>query len=113
MIIKRGHLYVADLSPRLGAEPGKQRPVVVIQNDDLNLTGHSTVWVLPCTTKLTPPNILRVRLPRRCAGLDEESDVMIDLSRAIDARRIKRELGKILTPLFSEIVEKLRLVGDL
>ena len=33
MIGRHGHLYLADLNPRFGTEPGKLRPVVVIQSD--------------------------------------------------------------------------------
>ena len=42
MTIKKFHLYLADLNPRMGTEPGKTRPVVVIQTDLLNPTHPST-----------------------------------------------------------------------
>jgi mRNA interferase MazF len=45
-----GHLYVADLNPRFGTEPGKIRSVVVVQTDALNRFHPSTV-VCPLTTK--------------------------------------------------------------
>jgi mRNA interferase MazF len=111
--IERGYLYTADLNPRYGSEPGKLRPVVVIQSDLLNQVGHPSTWVLPCTTRLTPDNILRVQLPKKCAGNVETCDVMIDQSRAIDNQRFKKQLGKIPTLLFQEMVEKLKRVGDL
>ena len=53
MNIRRGALYLADLSPRLGTEPGKVRPVLVIQSDLLNEAEHPSTWVLPCTTRLS------------------------------------------------------------
>ncbi len=111
MRIKRGHLYVADLSPRQGTEPGKQRPVLVIQRDLLNETGHPSTWVLPCTTRITPSNILRVRLTKGCGGVDKECDVMIDQSRAIDNSRFKKYSGELPKPIFEEVVEKLKLLG--
>lgn len=113
MKIKRGGLYVADLNPRFGTEPGKPRPVVVIQSDLLNETGHSSTWVIPCTTQLTAENILRVRLPRGIAGNHEDCDAMIDQSRAIDNKRIKKLLGMVPTALLEEITEKLKRVGEL
>ena len=113
MKIRRSHLYLADLNPRLGTESGKQRPVLVIQNDLLNDTDNPSTWVLPCTTRLTGLNILRVRLPKNSAGNSKECDVMIDQSRAIDNGRFSKELGKIPAPFFREVLEKLRLVGDL
>ena len=113
MNLKRGHLYVADLSPRQGTEPGKQRPVLIIQSDLLNEIAHPSTWVLPCTTKVTPPNILRVRLTQGCGGVDRECDVMIDQSRAIDNGRFKKYFGKLPKQIFEEVIEKLKLLGGL
>jgi len=111
--IKRGRLYLADLNPRFGTEAGKSRPVVVIQTDHLNEIGHPSTWILPCTTRLTPRNILRVSLPTQIAGNDHECDVMIDQSRVIDNKRFVRMLGIIPQIIFEEIEEKLRQVGGL
>ena len=113
MEIKRGSLYLADLNPRQGTEPGKLRPVVVIQSDFLNSIGHPSTWIIPCTTQLTSPNILRINLPKGCAGNDQECDVMVDQSRSIDNSRFKKLLGTIPTSFMNEIVEKLRQTGDL
>lgn len=113
MKIERGYLYIADLNPRYGSEPGKLRPVVVIQSDLLNQVGHPSTWILPCTTRLTPSNSLRVQLPKKCAGNTEACDMMIDQSRAIDNQRFKKQLGKIPNSLFQEAVEKLKRVADL
>ena len=33
MIVKRGDIYYADLSPVIGSEQGGVRPVLIIQND--------------------------------------------------------------------------------
>lgn len=113
MKIKRGYLYLANLNPRFRAEPGKLRPVIVIQSDLLNEIPHTSTWVLPCTTVLTTLNILRVRLPQGLCGNHEECDVMVDLSRSIDNSRFKKMLGKIPPLLFGEIIEKLKKMGDL
>lgn len=110
---KRGCLYLADLNPRYGTEPGKHRPVIVIQNDLLNESGHPSTWILPCTTNLTPPNILRVHLPKGAAGNDKPCDVMVDQSRTIDNDRFKKLLGAVPNVLFEEVEENLRMVGGL
>lgn len=106
-------LYLADLNPRRGSEPGKVRPVLVIQTDLLNETGHSSTWVLPCTTRLSGENLLRVPLPRGIAGNREGCEVMIDQSRAIDNRRFVRALRALPRALLREVEEKLRRLGDL
>ena len=113
MRARRGVLYLADLSPRAGTEPGKVRPVLVVQTDLLNETGHPSTWVLPCTTRLTGENLLRVVLPRGIAGNREECEVMVDQSRAIDNRRLARALKPLPKSILAEVVEKLRKLGDL
>jgi len=111
--IERGGLYAADLSPGRGTEPGKLRPVLVIQTDLLNAARHPSTWILPCTTTLVGDNLLRVLLPLGIAGNSAECEIMIDQSRAIDNRRIRRRLGAVPRRLLSEVKEKLRLLGDL
>ncbi len=113
MKILHGTLYLADLSPRRGTEPGKRRPVLVIQNDYLNETGHPSTWVLPCTTRLVGENLLRVLLPKNVAGNIADCEVMIDQSRAIDNSRFAKMLKPVPAPILREIKEKLRLLGHL
>lgn len=113
MIVRHGHLYLADLDPRFGTEAGKLRPVVVIQSDLLNQAGHPSTWVVPCTTRLTGANLLRVELPRGAAGNREHCEIMIDQSRAIDNTRVKRALRALPALIFKEVKQKLRLLGDL
>jgi mRNA interferase MazF len=113
MKVRRGVLYLADLNPRSGTEPGKVRPVLVIQTDLLNEVEHPSTWVLPCTTRLTGENVLRVVLPEGIAGNQEECEVMIDQSRAADNRRFVRALGALPLPILQGIEEKLRRLGEL
>lgn len=111
--IRRGSLYLADLNPRRGSEPGKVRPVLVIQTDLLNEAGHSSTWVLPCTRRLSGENVLRVLLPRGIAGNRQECEVMIDQSRAIDNRRFVRALRALPRAILREVEEKLHSLADL
>lgn len=111
--MEHGRLYLADLSPRFGTEPGKARPVLVIQTDFLNSTDHPSTWVLPCTTRLAGENLLRVQIPAGLAGNSQSCEIMIDQSRAIDNRRLLRPLGRLPTPLMREVKDKLRKLADL
>ncbi len=113
MKVRRGSLYLADLNPRRRSEPGKVRPVLVVQTDLLNEAGHGSTWILPCTTRLSGENLLRVPLPRGIAGNRVDCEVMIDQSRAIDNRRFVRTLRALPRPLLREVEEKLRRLGDL
>jgi mRNA interferase MazF len=111
--IRRGSLYLADLNPGAGTEPGKTRPVLVIQSDLLNDAGHPSTWVLPCTTRLAGENILRVVLPRGIAGNRQECEIMIDQSRAVDNRRFVRALAPLPPSVLHEVEDKLRVLAEL
>jgi mRNA interferase MazF len=111
--IRRGVLYLADLEPRRGTEAGRVRPVLAIQSDLLNDIGHPSTWVLPCTTRMVGENLLRVVLPRGIAGNRQDCEVMIDQSRAIDNRRFVRALKPLPARILSEVVAKLRTLGEL
>jgi mRNA interferase MazF len=84
----RGEIWLADLDPRRGTEPGKRRPVLIVQSQALLDAGHPSTLVVPLTTTLVEDaEPLRVRVP---AGgrLRQQSDLLIDQLRAIDNRRL-------------------------
>ena len=95
MKIEKFHIYLADLNLRMGAEPGKIRPALVLQTDLLNNIHPSTV-ICPLTTKvIKETDILRVHLPKKENGLDLDSDILVDQIRAIDNRRLLKHVGKV------------------
>ncbi len=107
-----GHIYVADLNPRFGTEPGKVRPVVVVQTDALNRSHPSTI-ICPLTTKIAGfENPLRVALPMGVSGLKRPSDVLVDQIKSIDNRRLRSKLGAIPDPYLSELRAKVLLILD-
>ena len=105
---RRGEIWLADLNPRQGTEPGKTRPVLVVQATALSAAGHPSTLVLPLTTKLvddaTP---LRVRVDPH--GRTLESDVMIDQLRAIDnLRLVKGPVSTLATDIMQRVDESMR-----
>jgi mRNA interferase MazF len=111
--VRCGGLYNADLNPRFGTEEGKGRPVVVVQSDLLNETGHPSTWVLPCTTRLSGESLLRIVLPKGMAGNARACEVMVDQSRTIDNARFKRRLGMLPPAILEELKQKLRCLAEL
>lgn len=86
----RGEVWLADLDPRRGTEPGKRRPVLVVQSQALLDAGHPSTIVAPLTTSLVDDaEPLRIRFPRT-GRLSRDSDVLVDQLRAIDNRRLVR-----------------------
>jgi mRNA interferase MazF len=84
----RGEIWLADLGPRRGTEPGKSRPVLLIQSQALLDAGHPSTLVIPLTTSLAPDaEPLRIRVTAS-GRLPRELDLLIDQLRAIDNRRL-------------------------
>jgi mRNA interferase MazF len=107
-----GHLYVANLNPRFGTEPGKIRPVVVVQTDALNRVHPSTI-ICPLTTNVADfPNLLRIAVPKGISGLGRPSDILVDQIKAIDNRRLRRRLGPLPDPYLTELRRKVMLILD-
>lgn len=109
--IKRGSVWLADLSPPRGAEPGKTRPVLVLQHQRLLDEGHPSTVILPLTTNLLDDaDPLRFRIAAR-DGLEKDSDVLIDQVRAIDNRRlVKGPLTELGEPELYAIAQSLNQV---
>jgi mRNA interferase MazF len=107
-----GHVYVADLNPRFGTEPGKTRPVVVVQTDALNRHHPSTI-VCPLTTRVAGfANPLRVAVPKGVSGMGRPSDILVDQIKAIDNRRLRQRIGPLPDPYIGELRHKLLLILD-
>lgn len=110
MEIKKWNVYLADLNPKFGTEPGKTRPIVVVQTDLLNNYHPSTI-ICPVTTRIQPEsNILRVHLRKGEAGLTDKSDIMVDQLRAIDNRRFIKKLGMIGKLSQKKLAENIQII---
>jgi len=110
MGIRKWNVYLADLNPRFGTEPGKTRPVIVVQTDLLNDYHPSTI-ICPITTRVQPhSDILRVHLKKGEASLTEKSDIMVDQLRAIDNRRFTKKLGMIGRLSQKKLAENIQII---
>jgi mRNA interferase MazF len=114
MQIKQFEIWIADLNPQIGTEPGKTRPVMVIQSNLLNKIPHPSTIVCPLTTKIEKEaEILRVHLKRGMANLHENCDIMIDQVRAIDNKRLLKKVGDLPHELINQIKENLSIILDI
>ena len=71
------------MNPKIGTEPGKTRPVLVLQTDLLNKIPHPSTIICPITTNVKrDAEILRVHVEKGTANLHQAGDVMIEIGRA-------------------------------
>lgn len=112
--IKQYDVWFADLNPRFGTEPGKLRPVVIIQTDLLTETGHPSTIICPLTTNVIPEaSILRIHLTKKEAGTTKPSDILVDQLRAIDNQRFVQKLGTLDKTSIKALKENLTIILDL
>jgi mRNA interferase MazF len=114
MLIKQFEVWIADLNPQIGTEPGKTRPVLVVQTNLLNKIPHPSTIVCPITTNVEQDaEILRVHLKKGMADLAENCDIMIDQIRAIDNKRLLRKVGVLPVDLIAVVKENIAITLDL
>ncbi len=114
MLTKQFEIWIADLNPQIGTEPGKTRPVLVVQTNLLNKLPHPSTIVCPITTHVTKESeILRVHIKKGVANMQENCDIMIDQLRAIDNSRLIKKVGDLPANLIGIVKENIRLIIDL
>ncbi|NLM34191.1 MAG: type II toxin-antitoxin system PemK/MazF family toxin [Clostridiales bacterium] len=95
MIVKRGDIYYADLSPVVGSEQGGIRPVVIIQNDIGNKYSP-TVIVAAITSQINKAKLpTHVEISSIDYGLNKDSVVLLEQIRTLDKKRLKEKIGRM------------------
>ncbi|MCD2346322.1 type II toxin-antitoxin system PemK/MazF family toxin [Clostridium guangxiense] len=93
MIVKRGDIFYADLSPVVGSEQGGIRPVIIIQNDVGNKYSP-TVIVAAITSQINKAKLpTHVEISSEEYGLNKDSVVLLEQIRTLDKRRLKEKIG--------------------
>jgi len=114
MSIKQFEIWIADLNPQIGTEPGKTRPVLVIQTNLLNKIPHPSTIICPLTTNVQKDaDILRVHIKKGVTKLRENCDILIDQIRAIDNKRLINKVGDLPADLIDKVKENVLIVLDL
>lgn len=95
MVIRRGDMFYADLSPVIGSEQGGIRPVLIIQNDTGNK--YSPTVIAAAITSQTGKNKLptHIEIGSNKNGLKSDSVVLTEQIRTIDKSRLKEKIGHI------------------
>ena len=109
MIVKRGDIFYADLSPVVGSEQGGVRPVLVVQNDIGNKYSP-TVIVAAVTSQINKAKMpTHIELSANEYGLSKDSVVLMEQIRTIDKKRLKEKIGHMDEELQCSIDEALRI----
>ncbi len=95
MIVKRGDIYYADLSPVVGSEQGGVRPVLIIQNDVGNKYSP-TVIAAAITSRINKAKMpTHIELLAKDYGLLKDSVILTEQIRTIDKKRLREKIGRL------------------
>ncbi|MCK5157307.1 MAG: type II toxin-antitoxin system PemK/MazF family toxin [Spirochaetales bacterium] len=98
MIIKRYEVYYANLSPSIGSEIQKIRPVVVVSKTEMNKY-LDTVVICPATTKLHTQWRSRIQ----CVIDTKDAEIAVDQIRTISKKRIKNKIDTISSEINAQL----------
>ena len=109
MLVKRGEIYYADLSPVVGSEQGGIRPVLIVQNDIGNR--HSPTVIAAAITSRRDKAKLPTHIDVQAAtcGLTKDSVVLLVQIRTLDKRRLKDRMGSLDRPSMHQVDEALQI----
>ncbi|MBQ3109794.1 MAG: type II toxin-antitoxin system PemK/MazF family toxin [Clostridia bacterium] len=95
MIVKRGDIFYADLSPVVGSEQGGTRPVLVVQNDVGNKYSP-TVIAAAITSRINKAKLpTHIEIDAARYGLNKDSVILLEQVRTIDKKRLREKIGKL------------------
>lgn len=107
MIVRRGDIYYADLSPVIGSEQGGIRPVLIVQNDIGNKYSP-TVIAAAITSQINKAKLpTHIELSSKDFGLPKDSVILLEQIRTIDKKRLKEKIGHLDDSYMKDIDEAL------
>mgnify|MGYP003304973479 CR=1 FL=1 len=103
MVVKRGDMFYADLSPVVGSEQGGIRPVLIIQNNVGNKYSP-TVIAAAITSQINKAKLpTHIELSAIDYGLSKDSVVLLEQIRTLDKRRLQEKVTTLLPEKMKEV----------
>ena len=107
MVVKRGDIFYADLSPVIGSEQGGVRPVLVVQNDVGNRFSP-TVIISAITSQINKAKMpTHIEITADEYGLSKDSVILLEQIRTIDKKRLRERIGRLDDGLMEKVNEAL------
>lgn len=108
MVVRRGDVFYADLSPVIGSEQGGVRPVLIIQNNVGNK--HSPTVICAAITSRMNKAKLPTHVEIDCTryGIVKNSVILLEQLRTIDKKRLRELVCKTDIELMEKVNEALK-----
>ncbi len=110
--IKRGEVWLADLSPTIGREQAGFRPVLITSSDYFNRGFAQLVYAIPITSRdKHVRSHVRVLPPE--GGLSVPSFIMCEAMRSVSNQRLNKRLGDVSSGTIEEVEGILRIILEM
>ncbi len=113
-MILRGQIYWIDLGEPEGSKPAKERPVAVVQADQVNQSAISTVLAVIISSNTTlaamPGNVF---LPKTATGLPQDSVANVTALVTVNKDDCRAIAGTIPAHLMRTVDDGLRIIMNL
>ena len=103
--MRRGDIYLVDLSNQVGSEQNGIRPALIVQNEQGNLHSPTTI-ICPLTSQEKTQIDTHVKLTPSDAGILKTSIVLCEQVRVVDKTRLKKKLGEVVNRSKIEDINK-------
>lgn len=103
MIVRRGDIFYADLSPVVGSEQGGIRPVLIIQNNVGNRYSP-TVICAAITSQINKAKLpTHIEIDKENHSLSKDSVILLEQVRTVDKRRLREKIGHLEDSLMDKV----------
>ena len=103
VLVRRGDIFYADLSPVIGSEQGGIRPVLIVQNDVGNRYSP-TVICAAITSQINKAKLpTHIEIESRQYTLGKDSVILLEQVRTIDKKRLREKICHIDESLMARI----------
>ena len=95
MLVKRGDIFYADLSPVIGSEQGGVRPVLIVQNDVGNRYSP-TVICAAITSQINKAKLpTHIEIDSQQYTLVKDSVILLEQIRTVDKKRLRDKICRL------------------
>jgi mRNA interferase MazF len=114
--LKRGEIYIAELTPRSGSEQAGRRPVIIVSHDGFNQTPNwRSIIVVPLTTSANQAKrgLTAIFISQNEGGLSQDSIALCHQVTTLDRSKLKQRLGELSSKIMTEIADGLKAAMDM
>lgn len=101
-MVRRGDVYLVELSPTRGSEIRKTRPCAIVSPDELN--AHMGTFIIAPLTTGTRSYPFRIA----CRFDGKDGHLVLDQLRTVDRERLVKRLGVLAPPTLTKALGVLR-----